>query len=290
MLRRADGSVYSENTPSGDFDRESSFHGIYKVILVSVKYVDDKKNILGKTQAPEVMYDGIIVGGKEEGQQLSNIRDAIESTGEDDNFGERIYKVCSMPVTGTSAVPLSKQDGSVVYVAFINGNSGFPIIIGRAKNALDRAKTGADKSTGPVRRWQYNGIYFEIDKNGNLTLKRKGGSFDSVNGIFKAVADANNALVKITDNKITLSTAGGATLNLSQGKVALGANGTELLQQISDQLQKIITFLNAVDSTHTHIGNLGYDTAPPTQASDFTQLGSDLSTIKGKIDSIKGTI
>jgi hypothetical protein len=87
-----------------------------------------------------------------------------------------------------------------------------------------------------------------------------------------------------------LKTKGTAELNLKAGKVALGASGVELLQKISDSLDKLITWANTVGAIHTHIGNLGYPTAPPDQASGYTQLGSDLSTIKSAIDGIKGTL
>ena len=82
----------------------------------------------------------------------------------------------------------------------------------------------------------------------------------------------------------------GAKLKISGGKVGLGTSSAELLEQISLQLQELITWTNTVAAVHTHQGNLGYPTTPPTQATGYTNLGTQLTTIKGKVDSIKGGV
>ncbi len=53
-ITRIDGSVMSENTPSGEFETKRVFYGIHKVILTSIQYVDENSNIFRKTQVPEV--------------------------------------------------------------------------------------------------------------------------------------------------------------------------------------------------------------------------------------------
>jgi len=204
-MRRADGSVFSENTPANAYDYAPVDHGVYKVLLTNVKYVDDKKNMLGKTATPEVLYDGVVVGGKNEGQQVSNIRDTLGATGGTLNYGERIYRVCSKPLVGDGSTPLNKQDGDIVYCAFIAGNPAFPIIVGRAKNALDRTNTGATKADGPRRRWQYNGLFFEINKNGEMSIKRKGGKFKDKEGYFEPVKDGDEVSMQWTEKKATFN-------------------------------------------------------------------------------------
>lgn len=204
-MRRADGSVYSENTPARTFEPEDKDYGIYKVILTAIRYVDDRKNMLGKTPTPEVLYDGIVIGGKNEGQQVSNIRDACAAEGGVFNYGERVYRVCSKPLVGDNSMPLNKQDGDIVYCAFIAGESSFPIIVGRAKNALDRTDTGATKADGPRRRWQYNGLFFEINKNGEMSIKRKGGKFKEKEGYFEPVKDGDEVSMQWTEKKVSFN-------------------------------------------------------------------------------------
>lgn len=327
-LRRADGSVMSENTPSRNFEASSTYQGIYRVILTGIHYVDDVRNIYGKTFAPQVVYDGVLIGGKSEGQSVSNIKDSLAQTGESQNYGERIYKICSKPLTGSNSAPLNKQDGAIVYVAFVNGDSSYPIIVGRDKSSLDRIFTGATSVDGPRRRWQYNGIFFEVNKNGEMTLKRKGGTYDAKGQVFNQVETGNEVYLNWTKNKMVLNignnsiqetrdgiaekmtlnfksglsvtidgggdavkilTKGGGEINIVAGKLAIGANGIELLQQISDQLADLITMANA-EAAHTHIGNLGYPTAVPSTAGDWSSLAGQLGTIKGNIDGIKGTL
>lgn len=346
-LVRADGSVYSENTPSREFEVESSFFGIYKAILTNVRYVDDSKNMYSKTSTPQVVYDGVLIGSKAEGQAISNIKDGIGQTGEVSNFGESIYRVCSKPFTGSNAVPLNKQDGAIVYVAFIYGNPSFPVIVGRDKSALDRIMTGATKAEGPRKRWQYNGLFFEINKLGELIVRKKGGKYSEQDGIYLPNETGNEVFFKWSSNKLELNigseaikevrdgvaelvtlqfksglsvtydgkndavsivTKGGArasvdgktgtiqlkdnstgALKLANGKVAIGASSAELLQQISDSLQALITLTTSM-STETHLGNLGYPTAPPTNAADYLSAKASFTSLKGLIDGIKGIL
>lgn len=82
---------------------------------------------------------------------------------------------------------------------------------------------------------------------------------------------------------------GNGALKITGNKVAIGASSAELLQQISNQLQQMQTALNALAS-HTHIGNLGYPTAPPDVAAAVSGAATQLGTIKALVDGIKGTL
>jgi hypothetical protein len=305
---RLDGSVYSENTPSEDFEPRYNYYGIYRVLLTAVHYTDDAKNIFGKTQTPEVTYDGVIIGGKDEGQQITNIRDAYSATGEIDNYSERTYRVCSRPLTGTNSLPVNQQDGAIVYVAMLAGNKAFPVIIGAGKSGLDVDVTGATRAESPRRIWEYNGVFFQIDNLGQLTISRKGGALNSLTRVFTP-ADSNEISLQWAQNQkmsltfqngmsfvldgsqdsATVKTAGGGELKLQAGKVALGTAPTETLAQISASLQDLITFANS-EANHVHLGNLGYLTSNPTTFANWTALASGLSGIKALIDGIRGSL
>ncbi|NIT99514.1 MAG: hypothetical protein GWN01_00775 [Nitrosopumilaceae archaeon] len=121
-----------------------------------------------------------------------------------------------------------------------------------------------------------SGMTITIDgQNDAMTIQTSGGA--------KAVVDGTNDTVELKDN-------GTGALKITGEKVAIGASSAELLQQISDQLEKIAEWANSVGSAHDHVGNLGYPTAPPTQAADYVALGTDLSSIKALVDGIKGTL
>ena len=200
---RSDGSVQSTNTPLNENTFQDMDFKIYKVLLTRIFYTDDRDNVSRGGQNPEVMYDGLILGGKREGQTLSNIRDAINLTGGKDNYGERIYRTNTFPVTGTGKVDINKQDGDLVYVALMQGNPAYPLIVGRATGVLDGDKTGATRSDGPRFRWEYNGIFFEVDKNGEMTLTRKGGQFQEKEGFFATAEDGDKVTFSLTNSKLT---------------------------------------------------------------------------------------
>lgn len=123
----------------------------------------------------------------------------------------------------------------------------------------------------------------------NSIVEEKDGQAEKVTLTFKS---GLTLTVDGAGDKVDIVTSGGAAFKIdgAAGTVALGTPSTELLQQISDQLDKLITWANSVGAIHTHIGNLGYSTAPPDQAADYTQLGTDLSDIKALVDGIKGSI
>lgn len=285
-------------------------------MITEVQYVDDPQNVTQKSQNPEVLYQGVVLGGFKSGQLISNLR--LSSFLQ----GEKTLRPTSKSLTDD---PLSTHDGDVVLVEFIQGHQGYPAIIAIA-NAVNAAN-GTKKADGPRSIEEYNGIRQEINNKGEFIFTQKLGSLNPQNvftsGTQSQITDEfrinekfirtfKSGLVITNDGKndlfsvklkngiqvsfdglqdqILLKTKGTAELNLKAGKVAIGASGVELLQKISDSLDKIITWANSVGAVHTHIGNLGYPTAPPTEAAGYTQLGSDLTTIKSAIDGIKGSL
>ena len=164
---------------------------------------------------------------------------------------------------------------------------------------------------GKLARTDSGPTKIKIDKAGVFTIIDNKGQKFEINRTVKTISFSNGTTVifdgendKVTvkttaganvvidgkNNAVTLKDNGSGEIKISGDKIAIGASSAELLQQISDALQKLITWANTVGAVHDHIGNLGYPTSPPEQASDYTQLGSDLSTIKGKVDGIKGTL
>lgn len=275
-VRRSDGSVYSENTPSLDFSKGQRVFGTFRVILTSIKYVDDKKNIYGKTQAPEVVYDGVIVGGPEEGQQISNIKDATNGTGGDKNYGERIFRVCSNPLTGPKAVPLSKQDGDLVYVNFVNGNTAYPIIIGGGKSPKDFKTTGAKKADGPRVIEEYNGIFQQINKDGEYTLLRKGGTFDPIKGVFKPGEEKSSMVFLDKKGSILVLSNDGSllSLNAEKGEVSIIQKDGHTFAMTQDEL-------SLMHKNGQTILKLGSDAVQLTSEKDLILQGNQITQESG---------
>lgn len=97
--------------------------------------------------------------------------------------------------------------------------------------------------------------------------------------------------VKITATAglIELEGSGGAKVKIGNGQIGLGGASAELLDLI-DQTLKLLANLGMSLSTEIHIGNLGYSTAPPTNAADYLKFQADILQVEAKLASIKGGI
>jgi hypothetical protein len=102
-------------------------------------------------------------------------------------------------------------------------------------------------------------------------------------------AGGSHVLVDGSSGTIELKDNGTGKLKITGDKIALGASSAELLQQISDALQELITLFGTV-ATHTHVSNLGYPSAPPDTAGDWSSASGALSAIKSLVDGIKGSL
>jgi hypothetical protein len=277
-------------------------------MVLKVNYVDDKLNLTSNTQNPEVTYDVILSSGPMEGQILSNVR-KMGILGGQYNFSEIVLRQASKPFSGTGAKDFNNQDGDIVYVLFVNGNLSSPAIVGLGNHPLDATNTGATKTDGPRLIEQFNGVNTLIDKNGNYTITRKGGSYDAVKDAFVPVDAGNEAQIKFTSNKMTLSSngqmveqvidgaaqkltvtmqsgvtltidgagnsitikdSGGGTLKIANGKVGLGGSSAEVVDLIS-QIAMALT---------QSLGNLGYNLS---NAATFAQIQAKADGIKGGI-------
>lgn len=71
---RSDGSVVSSNLPKNDsaFNRTDLDYKIYRCMVVEVYYTDDSNNLTYGN--PQVTYDCIILGGRNEGQVIPNCK------------------------------------------------------------------------------------------------------------------------------------------------------------------------------------------------------------------------
>lgn len=323
MRIRNDGSIQASATPTFQNAGRSEDFGLYRCVVVKVKYVDDPQNITTNAQNPRVLYDCVVQGGFASGQKISNCR-LSSDLGGNSSFWERTLRASSKDVSKTR---LSECDGDIVYVQFNQGHTGSPVIV-----ALDvgiaPVETGASQAQGPRSVRQYNGVREEINNSGELQIDVKGGSANPEKGAFTPSAtplltmkaskdeaytrtfksglsiteDGKNDVVTVKtkggvtitadgkNDEITLVTKGGAKLHIKQAKVAMGAGSIELLDELSKITDLISKFVRNTDALHTHIGNLGYPTEIPDQYPDFITLADNLDTEKGKVDTIKGTL
>ena len=88
---------------------------------------------------------------------------------------------------------------------------------------------------------------------------------------------------------ITFADQVGGSLKIENGLVALGGPTAELLDLFDQLLQQLDTLLTNVQ-TSTHIGNLGFPTAPPVEAGAYAPIQVQINLIKTLLGTIKGTL
>lgn len=285
-----------------DTGKDIKDQGMRTVIgqVAKVHFVDDSTNVSKKF----VEYD-VVVRDESGGQTtLKNVRQESQLGGGND-YEETILEPSDVAYAGKldASNLFANKNGTIVYVSFRDGSLDKPYIEGAV---IHPKRVGAKRADGIRKLGEFRGVEWNINSDGELTITYRGNrkpngelvrpnSGPTVikidkNGVFTvktkggASAEVNGAtgLIHLKDN-------GTGALKIQGDKVALGASSAELLQQVSDQLQKHITMANA-EATHTHLGNLGYPTAAPSTQSDWTTLASDLTAIKALVDGIKGTL
>lgn len=284
MRLRPDGSVQSSSVPTWQNTYPRDNTQLYRCMVIQVKFVDDTNNITQNSKNPEVMYDVVIIGGSDAGQIISNCR-LSSDLGGNFNYYERVLKATTKKL---SKDPLVDHDGDIVLVLLTQGHSAYPVIICADGGTDTVGKIGASKSDGPRSRRQYNGVFEEINKDGEYTFIKKGGSFKepeftpNSEELYKILVDKNekvtetfktglkiekdgkndkytittkeNAKVEIDgkNGKIILSK--GVTiieLDSNTGKISLKGAFVDLGASVTDFVTKFIELASAFNS-HTH--------------------------------------
>jgi len=181
---RSDGSRQSANAPDSRFllkNKTQRDFGIYRCMITKVHYVGDSENFTFQNQ--QVTYSAIIQGGDKEGQEIENIK-STDRFGGQYNYSERIWRPINYKSSGLSNKSFSENEGDIVYVSYIQGDTTNPIIIAGGVQLLDLDSTGATRSIGPILKEEYNGVLKHVNKDGEFSLIRKGGVFQSAEGYF----------------------------------------------------------------------------------------------------------
>lgn len=123
-------------------------------------------------------------------------------------------------------------------------------------------------------------------------------SVAAIDGIQMSTPAAGGTAISMNTGKIEQSAALGwsaedllgAKVNLTNGLVAIGNSAGEVLD-LFDQTLDILIDLTTSMAKETHIGNLGYPTAPPSNVADYIKATLDLNIkIKAILAAVKGSL
>ena len=128
-----------------------------------------------------------------------------------------------------------------------------------------------------------------IAKLGSIMLEATAGKVDlkSLQDM-SFTSDTGNVSVKATAKDVNIE-GSQAKMKLGKGKVALGGPTAELLD-LFDQLLDAMKDAWTAAAAETHIGNMGYPTAPPTNAADYVKAAATVTQIKTLLGTIKGSL
>lgn len=198
-VQRQDGSIQSSNLPvfnkllKNKVSRDLSF---YRCMITRVNFTDDKLNRTFDNK--QVTYEAVILGGPKDGQIIQDIK-AMNDYGGQYNYAEKIYR--PLETKNIKDKRTSEHKGDIVFVGFLQGSTTSPIIIGAGTQSLDKTSTGATKADGYRVRKEYNGVFEEINKDGEWELRRKGGTLDTNTGVLTP-SNSFEARLKFYKNKM----------------------------------------------------------------------------------------
>lgn len=240
-------------------------HDGYPVIISMAKGLSNKVAAT-RADGPRVLeeYNGLIRNINNKGELITTMKSGQTKDG---RFVSENSFLVKEEWLSTEKVDLSFRNGLK-----ISHDGKNDVSTTTYKNGLSLIQNGKDDKTTVVFK---GGL--SVTTNGKddvYTLVTKEGASIKIDG--------KNDVIQLKDK-------GTGALKITGEKVAIGASSAELLEQISQSLQQIITFANS-EANHVHLGNLGYPTAVPTTTANWTALGSALTAIKGLVDGIKGTL
>jgi len=169
-----DGTVISVNTvPKNKIHHRNKYNEVYKGIIVKVNYTDDSEN----SSPFMVTYEVEFIEGLLRGLRRKGVVDATTQLSGPFNFTEIIRTPAEKTVLGLN--PTDFQDitevamGDIVLIAFKNGDLEKPEIIGCSFNRL--FSKGATKEDGIRILSEFNGVEWNINKDGELIITYRGG-------------------------------------------------------------------------------------------------------------------
>lgn len=282
-----DGAIIESGIPTGNkthyYARFNNF-SIYKAQVDEVIYKDDKNNQTGKVE-----YNVSLISFKSNNvyRKLFNVP-AVSSIGGKNDYSEVVFQPKTTEYTRAKEEGKAfaeNTDGDFVTVMFLESNEQMPIITGGWFHP--RNNESAKKEDGHRIKGEYNGIEWNINKEGELIIQSLGGPRDNQGQL----TNTNNAgiLIKLSkDGKISIETGSqpkiivdknGNTITHEANSVKVGENAIEPMvlgtQWLTFTNAQIITKINALIGA---VNTLASDFNSHTHAYTWTDPGGAGST------------
>jgi hypothetical protein len=279
--------LYKRNATNENFNVPFIVEGV----VVAIHYPDEASN-KSKT---EIEYDVDVTSVTNLGRVKNASR--LETANGVDDGDDTVLRVAGAAVKNgrwvaesaprTPRTPRFQSTGDRVLVAFVNGNTHRPVIVGvlphkhSRRGFKDLAGKNLPKQGKLVRRTRHRGTEMVIDDEGNVQVifgkkpDAQGNDTDDKKklsiklGDFTVIVDNTSSPTRVSfelegSKKVLTFTKDALQIgNASTVAQLLGPKVTDFLKELTDKL-----------IAHTHIGNLGAPTPlNPADIAQFTTLG-----------------
>lgn len=191
---------------------DSRFYGVMKARIDEAIYIDDARNTsFQKWGIKAVQYNCTIVGSTMEGTKVSNILDAC-ALGGLYNWSEVVRSPAEEESKSKSKITdYGLTNGDFVLIMFLYGNmkSG-GIIVGGFPHPQNK-KRGSNKTQARRAIFEFNGVEFNVDKNGNLRIRQVGkkdpkGNITNQPAVGSEICMYNNGDIEVNTHEGTAET------------------------------------------------------------------------------------
>lgn len=177
-MELSDGTVIEGSCPVSRLKPSNSRYNdirIYKASVERTVYTDDPKNKTGNVEYDLIMFTG---NSLEPARSIKNAV-TLNSLGGINDYSEIIYKEKTKTYVqgsdGGKAAP-ENVNGDIVALFFLEGNETMPVILGPWSHKKNTQ--GATKTDGHRIKGEYNGVEWEINKDGEFIVTMLGGPRD----------------------------------------------------------------------------------------------------------------
>lgn len=242
----------------GRLPEYSLFGVILECVVVAVRFYSDPANTTGFVE-----YDCDPLT-----PSVGRIKNAVrlEAMSGLDDGDENVLRVAQATADGSAWSKDGKQarsdsDGDRVLVQFINGSKDRPVIVGCMPRPGNRVQSNSpeDSAHQRTRTLKHRGTTVQIDGQGNLSVDISG------NTDKKDPAPTTKTLTLTKGGATQIIKVTNTTIEYGVGADQHVVLGEELMTRLDDLSTRLSDHI-AGYVAHTHIGNLGAPTSPPSDA------------------------
>jgi hypothetical protein len=203
---------------------------LLKARVDEVIYVDDNRNPTKGTNNEQVVYICTLLSGSDVGQKVANVVDSPWAGGAFVGSERIRHPMFGKDFSGDTPKTPPNSSGEVVVLGRIGGQIGSYVILGSLKHP--KFKTAAKKADGQRCYWEYNGVVFQINRDGELSVTFGGGPKNPDDGKAPNDSSAGSTLVFSKNGNINIKDkdGNGLLVDAENKSVSLvsGTGGSEM--------------------------------------------------------------